>query len=230
MKACAVAGCLLAMALVGCERSQPGPGVAGAVHGASPETSLDALPATAAGLPLASEPPAPEVSPQERAAYAAMEDRYLGDAGAQWAVSAKASTSLGERDKAAPGTYMESRAWRAAGVADGNTWANDPQNGGVDWLELGFASAVRTSEIRVVLVGKAAVVAITRVDVIEEGGQPHTIWEGPSEVLPDRRGNRTWFVRQFEKTPYKVQGVKLTFANLMAPGPKEVDAVQLVGR
>jgi hypothetical protein len=231
MKATAVVGCLLALALAACDRSLPVAGSAEAAHGASATEALDSLPPTAAGnLPAAAESRGSAVSPQDRSAYAAMEDQYMGDSVAQWAVSAKASTSFGERGEVAPGTYMESRAWKATGQVDGNTWSNDQKNSGVDWLELGFAHAVRTGEIRVVMVGKAAVMAITRVDVIEEGGQPHTIWEGPSEVLPDQRGNRTWFVRQFDKTPYKVLGVKLTFGNQIAPGFKEVDAVQLVGR
>jgi len=45
----------------------------------------------------------------------------------------------------------------------------------------------------------------------------------------DERGSRTWFVRSFEKTAYKVKAVKLTIANSVARGYKEVDAVQLVG-
>ncbi len=49
-------------------------------------------------------------------------------------------------------------------------------------------------------------------------------------MLLDRRGPRTWFVRQFERTPNKVQGVKLLFLNEANSEPKEVDAVQLVGQ
>ena len=44
------------------------------------------------------------------------------------------------------------------------------------------------------------------------------------------RGGRTWLVKTFPKTATKVKAVKLTFANNVSSGYKEVDAVQLVGQ
>ncbi|WP_373988736.1 hypothetical protein [Duganella sp. BuS-21] len=51
----------------------------------------------------------------------------------------------------------------------------------------------------------------------------------PERVKRDTRGNRTWFVRSFEKTSYKAKGAKITFANNLQHDDKVIDAVQLVG-
>jgi hypothetical protein len=48
-------------------------------------------------------------------------------------------------------------------------------------------------------------------------------------VKPEKRGSRSWFVKSFAATPYKVQAVKLTVANNVSRGHKHVDAVQLIG-
>lgn len=236
MKVSALASGLLTVALAwglcACDQVQQ------AEHSASPDgqaasqaalsgvNDLHGLPPTSAGVDAVSS----DVSQEARRAYQVMEDAYVTDPHAQWALSAKASSTLDDPNGEAPVTPMDSKVWRATGQADGSAWSNASQRGsGVDWLEVAFERPVRTSEVRVVMQSRAAVEAITRVDVIEEGGQYHTIWEGPSDVREDLRGNRTWFVRRFEPTAYKVGGIKLTFANHASPGYKEVDAVQLVG-
>jgi hypothetical protein len=220
----------LAWLLAACDRQQP-PAVSDAVAAASAaEVGLNELGPTGAG---AMPEPVVVVSPEQQQAYEQEEQRYATDPSAQWAVSGQASSSAGESAASKPQTMSEALAWRATGAVDGRTWSNGAEQRkgrGVDWLEVGFDHAVQTSEVRAVLVGAASVRSIVRVDVIEEGGIYHTVWEGSSDVLPDVRGPRTWFVRQFEKTPYKVQGVKLLFLNEANSEPKEVDAVQLVGR
>ena len=45
----------------------------------------------------------------------------------------------------------------------------------------------------------------------------------------DKRGSRTWFVRTFPQTTYKVKAVKYTIANNVQRGYKVVDAAQLIG-
>ena len=222
MKLCPIVLMMLAGALSACD--QPRRGTVAAMSTEAPASAAG----VAASMPPMEDLPLPTVSPEAKKAYQDMEDSYVVDTGAQWALSAKASSTYGEVGDAKPISMMDSRAWKATGPVDGNTWCNNSENSGVDWLELGFERPVYTDEVRVVLHGKASVESITRLDVIEENGQYHTIWEGPSDVRQDERGNRTWFVRKFEKTPYKVTGVKLTFANRASSGYKEVDAVQLV--
>ena len=222
----------VALSLTACDRQPAAAPQEAAAAASTAELALNELAPTAAG----SEPAVaslPAASPEEQLAYEREEQRYVTDPNAQWAVSAKASSSVGESEASKPQTLSEALAWRATGVADGRTWSNGAEQRkgrGVDWLELGFERAVQTSEVRAVLTGVGAVRALVRVDVIEEGGVYHTVWEGSSDVQPDARGPRTWFIRKFEKTPYKVQGVKLSFLNEANSEPKEVDAIQLVGR
>lgn len=196
--------------------------------------------AAAASTPPAAAAPAPAAEPAEqtreqreaaekkaRLEYATMEDGYLNDARAQWAMSAKASSSFGEKQP--PADPTESRAWRATGRADGNTWSQAEQDIGMDWLELGFDKPVQATAVRAVFTGSEAIEAITKVELIDEAGAAHAVWSGLSDDKHDKRGERTWLVKTFPMTATKVKAVKLTFANNVASGYKEVDAVQLVG-
>lgn len=54
-------------------------------------------------------------------------------------------------------------------------------------------------------------------------------WTGLSDVQPDHRGPRSWFVKAFAKTSGEIKAVKVTFANSVESGQKGVDAIQLVG-
>ena len=71
--------------------------------------------------------------------------------------------------------------------------------------------------------------AVSKVELQAEDGKWNTIWSGISDVKRDDRGRRTWFVRTFPATAYKVKAVKYTFANNVQRGYKQVDAAQLVG-
>jgi hypothetical protein len=118
---------------------------------------------------------------------------------------------------------------RATGPADGNSWTNENIDKGFDWLELGYATPVNATEVRVVIDSGQGVEAINKVELQDTDGKWNTVWEGLNDVKRDSRGNRTWFVRSFDKTAYKVKAVKLTYANNLQHDYKIVDAVQLVG-
>lgn len=151
-------------------------------------------------------------------AYGTMEDQYINDPRGQWASSANASSS-----------FSKDTVKRVTGAPDGSNWLNNNQNIGFDWLELNYDKPVSATEVRIVLNQGYGSEAITRVELQDTDGKWNKIWEGVSEVKADKRGNRTWFVRTFEKTPYKVKAVKYTIANNLYHGYKEVDAAQLVG-
>lgn len=198
------------------------------------ETIAAASTPPAATAPATAAEPAEMTREQREAAekkakleYATMEDGYLNDAKAQWASSAKASSSFNEKQP--PADARESRAWRTTGRADGNTWSQAEQDIGMDWLELGFDKPVQATAVRAVLTGHNAVEAITKVELIDEAGAAQAVWSGLSEDKEDRRGERTWLVKTFSKTATRIKAVKLTFANNVSSGYKEVDAVQLVG-
>jgi hypothetical protein len=200
----------------------------------APEPSA-AAPAPA---PVPTSTPAPVAEPaaqdtekaklQAKLDYSAMEDGYLNDAKAQWAVAAKASSSYGEKPEAPP-EPDKSLAHRTTSKPDGNAWSQLSQDVGFDWIQADFANPVQATELRAVFLDDEAVKSITKVELISTDGKPNTVWSGLSDQVQDARGARTWFVRKFDKTPYQVKAVKLTFANNVATGYKEVDAVQLVG-
>ncbi|WP_374676091.1 hypothetical protein [Ideonella sp.] len=211
-----------ALALAGCKK-------------APNDAPADAPAAAPSAQP--SRPPAPpaEPTPEEREAaarkakldYATMEDGYLNDAQAQWASTARASSSFNEKEP--PADPKDSRAWRATGTVDGNTWSQGRQDVGMDWIELGYDKPVHATAVRAVFESQEAVEAITKVDLIDTAGAVQTVWSGISDVKRDDRGERTWFVRTFARSAQPIRAVRLTFANNVASGYKEVDAVQLVG-
>lgn len=199
------------------------------------EAATPAAPAvvTAPAAPApAAEPTAEErerAEKEARLAYSMMEDQYINDPKAQWATSAKASSTFGEKGDSMPRTPEESRAWKATGKPDGYEWSQLNHDTGMDWLELGFATPVQATAVRAVFISSEAVESIAKVELIDVSGAAIQVWSGLSDVKPDQRGDRTWFVREFPKTEKKIQGVKLTFANAVASGFKQVDAVQLIG-
>ncbi len=187
--------------------------------------------------PPAAPPEAAESSPeaidlankQALLDYATMEDRYINDSIAKWAASAKASSTYGVTQEKSPAASSGYGPEKAAGAIDGNTWCNNSTDLGFDWLELGYDKPVNATEVRIVFKPNSGAEAVTKMELIDTDGKLYTVWSGISDVKSDARGSRTWFVRTFAATPYKVKAVKITLANNLYPGYKEIDAVQLVG-
>jgi hypothetical protein len=216
---------LSVLALAACQKKDAPPAA---------EAPAAASPAPAPS-PAAAPPPQPSAQDGEKAEkqakldYAAMEDSFLNDPKGQWAASAKASSSFGEKPEAPPATPETSRAWKLTGKPDGSTWNNNNQDIGFDWIELNYGKPVHATEIRAAFNGDESVESVTKVELLDANGKATTVWSGVSDQAEERRGRRTWFVRKFEKTAQPVTAVKITFANNVSPGYKEVDAVQLVG-
>ncbi len=216
---------LLTAALAGCKKHDDAQ-----ADTATPAT--DAAPATqpAPATPApADNASAPTDEAKARLDYATMEDGYINDANAQWAMSAKASTSFGEANEAPADSQDQNTPWQTTGAVNGKTWTNNQQDIGFDWLQLDYERPVSATAVRAVL-NDDAVESIAKVELIGTDGAAHTVWSGVSDTKEDERGPRTWFVRTFDATPYPVKSVKLTFANNVKSGYKEVDAVQLVGK
>jgi hypothetical protein len=219
----AMAACLLVMGLAACsDRNAP-------AQSTVAQAPLPDEP-TAAGMfsPPPDQPDVPVVeSDADKAAYQTMEAGYLLERGAQWGVSSRAGSSVGDEPADTVGYGQANGPELATDKPDGQYWRNQHEAQGVDWLEVGYGRSVQATEVRVVMNGRAAVGGITRVDLVDDAGQAHT---GSSDVSTETRGEHTWFARKFDKTPYKVNAVKLSFGNAVFPGPKRVDAVQLVGQ
>jgi hypothetical protein len=221
-----VAAIMLATLLTACHKKEK-------TEEPAPAATPAPAPAPAAA-PVAATPPAEQTPEQRELAqkklaleYGVMEDKYINDTRAQWATEAKASSVFGGAAKSKPGDSNSPE--RATGPSDGNTWTNANIDQGFDWLELGYATPVNATEVRVVVNGGQGVEAINKLELQDTDSKWYTVWEGVNDVKRDLRGNRTWFVRTFDKTPYKVKAVKITFANNLQHDYKIVDAVQLVG-
>jgi hypothetical protein len=198
---------------------------------AAPAPSAEPAPTPSASAPAA---PADSTDAQRETArkqglmdYASMEDRYINDATAQWAASAVASSTFGDEDGKVPAA--SNLAANVVGPVDDRSWSNNKQDIGFDWLEATFAKPVNATEVRVVFAGGDGVEAVSKVELQDTAGKWNTVWSGLSDVKRDQRGRRTWFVRTFAPTTYKVKAMKVTVANNVERGYKVVDAVQLVG-
>jgi hypothetical protein len=216
---------LSVLALTACQKKQAAP-AAEAPPAAAPAPAPSPA---AAPAPQPSAQDAEKAEKQAKLDYAMMEDSFLNDPKGQWAASAKASSTFGEKPEAPPETPDKSDAWKLTGKPDGGIWNNNNQDIGFDWIELSYGKPVHATEIRAVFTGDESVKSVTKAELLHADGTAQTIWSGLSDLAEDRRGNRTWFVRKFEKTAQPVTAVKLTFANNVATGYKEVDAVQLIG-
>ena len=179
--------------------------------------------------------PAAELSDEQRELeekkklmdYAMMEDKYINDPRGQWASGTKASSTFGDEGKSGPSDSNLPR--QAQGKVDGDTWTNNHQDIGFDWLETSYDKAVSANEVRVVFENGRGVEAISKIELQDPSGNWVTVWTGISDQKHDRRGSRTWFVRNFEKTAFKTKAVRVSLANNLERGYKTIDAVQLVG-
>ncbi|RQP23914.1 hypothetical protein [Piscinibacter terrae] len=204
------------------------------------ETAAAPAPTATAPAPAPTPAPAPADDPaakskeqrekeskQKALDFATMEDKYINDPRGQWASDAKASSSFSEDPKNPPEDGGKVK--RVLGPVDNKVWTNNNQDIGFDWLETTYAKPVSATEVRIVFSHGNGVDAVTKLELQDTDGKWVTVWSGLSDQKEDNRGDRTWFVKTFDKTPYKVKAVKFTIANNVHTGYKEVDAVQLVG-
>jgi len=206
----------------------------GKKHADQPAPAPAPAPVAAAPSPAPAPAPAPadlsdadreRAHKQAQLDYATMEDKYINDPRAQWAAGATASSTFGDDNGKKPAS--SNMPDRVVGPVNDDTWTNNHQDIGFDWLETTFAKPVSATEVRVVF--NKGVEAVSKLELQDTDGKWNTVWSGLAEAKADERGRRTWFVKTFEKTPYKVKAVKVTLANNVYNNYKEVNAVQLVG-
>ncbi|SHH17696.1 hypothetical protein [Massilia sp. CF038] len=194
----------------------------------APPTLPTPAPVAAPAAPAPSAEPSDEqraqAEKQKALEYATMEDQYINDPRAQWASTASASSTFGD-----PAPSDSNLPKNATGKVDGDDWLNNNQTIGFDTLELGYEKPVAATEVRVVVPSGEGIEAISKVELQDTEGKWNVIWSGVPDAKRDDRGPRSWYVRSFEKTPYKVKAVKYTFANNLYHGYKKVDAAQLIG-
>ena len=199
---------------------------------------IAAAPAPAAAFAAAPAPaPAAPVDPdnmtdeqretarrQAKLDFATEEDKYMNDPLAQWATAVTASGSYGS-----PEPHKNYLPEKLVGAVDGEYWTNKSRDIGFEWVQLDYAKPVNATAVRLVVNSGTGVESLNKVELQDTDGKWNTVWTGLSEVRPDQRGPRTWFVKTFPKTAYKVKAVKYTIANNVHTGEKNFDAAQLIG-
>lgn len=186
--------------------------------------------AAAAGAEVA-DPAMREALQKKRAVERALaEQAILDEAKGQWAVAASASSTYSaEKDATSTDGYAPMQATGKPDVEhygdDARAWAAARADGGIEWLEASFATPVSARELRVRQ--NSAPGAIIKVELIDEAGGRHTVWEGTDDTVYES-GEIQWFVRSFAPTAYKTRGARLTLATSAVEGWNEIDAVQLI--
>ncbi len=173
----------------------------------------------------------PEVTKKRKAMeFALKEDEIKNDPKGQWAVSAKASTSYASNLDDPQSGYHPMQATGIPNVNyhsdDSNSWATKESDAGIEWIELDFAKLVNATEVRIRQTFNPG--AIIKVELFDESGTAHNIWQGP-DMTSYPANEIAWLNVTVEKTEYKTQKVKITLATNAVAGWNEIDAVQLIG-
>lgn len=198
---------------------------------ASAEASAAAAPAPAAPAADAAVQDEEAAAKKKAIERALAEETIVSDAKGQWATSATASsTYAGDKDPASTVSYAPMQVVGKPDVErygdDGRSWAAAQADAGIEWLQVEFAKPVSATELRVRQ--SYAPGAIIKLELIDEAGSRHTVWEGVDDARYDP-STVEWFKRSFAATAYKAKAARITLATNAIQGWNEIDAVQLIG-
>jgi hypothetical protein len=230
---------LMTVGIAACGKKDEQAAVPAAAPTAAP---APAAPAAEAAAPAAQPatpapaPAAPAADPDAAAKASAVqealaEDEIASDPRGQWAVSATASsTYANDKSPASTAAYTPNMVTGMPNVErysdNGNAWASETADKGIEWLEVKFAKPVNATGLRVRQ--NNAPGAIIKIELIDEGGAKHPLWAGIDDTKYEYN-KIAWLDRKFDKTSYRVTGLKLTLATNAVVGWNEIDAVQIVG-
>jgi hypothetical protein len=168
---------------------------------------------------------------EQKVKEALEEDKILNDTAGQWASDAEASSSYAGEKPEKGASWAPEQMTGKPNVEhyadDGKAWAPQDQDKGLEWVKLTYSKAVNATEVRVRQSFNPG--AIIKVELIDENGKSHTVWEGVDKTKYER-DKIQYFFAKFDETPYKTKTVKITLATNSVPGWNEIDAVQLVGQ
>lgn len=140
----------------------------------------------------------------------------------QWAISAVASSEY---------SSPEWSAQQATGAPDTpecgdyqTAWATESYDG-VDWLEVGYATPVRPVRINIHETNSPGF--IVRVEVKDEGGMYHTVWQGTAAPLDQCPRILSVPVTGIES---RVVAVRINLDQRAGGDWDEIDAVELIGQ
>ena len=139
----------------------------------------------------------------------------------QWASGASASSEYGPVDGSAreatgpPDTL-------AAGDHP-TAWAAQFPDKGTEWLELRYGVPVHATGLRILETCNPG--AIVEIELRDPLGNHHSVWKGSDPV----KKPPGWFERNFERTEYEVNAVRIHLDGTHSKGWEEIDAAELIG-
>jgi hypothetical protein len=138
----------------------------------------------------------------------------------QWAASARASSEYTNGDWSAQQATGKPDTLAAG---DSRTaWASLTEDGGEEWLELGYEHAVRPSQVRIHETFNPG--AVVRIEAIDAAGKWQILWEGKDRTKEDIR----WF--SIDVAPrFSTRSIRIRLDSAGVPGWNEIDAVELIG-
>jgi hypothetical protein len=221
-----------ALVLTACQKvagdDAPAADAASGTKAATPDATPESTPPAAGAEPTAAELEALEK--QKAIDRVLAEQQLLEDPNGQWPTMAQASSTYATLISVdVPDRKPES----ATGAPDAQStgyeslgWQPEKDGAGIEWLELGYATPINATAVRVRQI--TAPGAVIKIELIDETGARHTVWQGRDDTAYES-GQIGWMLRTFERTEYKAQGVRLTLATNAVQGHESIDAVQLVG-
>ena len=172
---------------------------------------------------------ASEQMDREKKVKAALEEqKILNDSLGQWVTGAEASSTYQDH-KGTEGWSAEQMIGKPDVETYGDNqkaWTSKESQMGLEWVKLTYEKAVNASEIKIRQTYNPG--TIIQVELIDERGKSHTVWEGIDKAKYEQNTIQ-YFNVKFDKTDYKTKTVKITLATNTLPGWKEIDAVQLIG-
>jgi len=140
----------------------------------------------------------------------------------QWATGATASSQYGEDDYSAQQAIGAPNTMECGDIE--TAWASETSDG-VDWLEVTFATAVVPTEINIRETNSPGF--ISRVEVKDEAGLYHTVWEGTPGAVEQCPRVLTVPVSGVN---VRVNAVRINLDQRNGGWYNEIDAVELVGQ
>ncbi len=177
--------------------------------------------------PAATTTPAATVTatPTTTASVTEADSAILVDKNGEWAISAVASSTYGNATGMASWSPTHATGQPNIDVYGdhGNAWAPAEKNGGHEYLELSYNTAVTPTAVRIrESYGSGCV---TKVELKDTTGTWHEVWSGV-----DTTRGLNYLQIPVTGATYKTKTVKVTFDTTKAPNEwAEIDAVQLVG-
>ena len=159
------------------------------------------------------------------------EKKFVNDPKGQWPYDVDASSTRANKsddfDLGYSNIQMIGKPNVKAYGDDKNAWSPAEQNKGNEWIRASYTKTVNATEVRIRQ--NFGPGAVTKVELFDEKGQSHLIWEGTdnNKYEPNKI---QYFVINFPKTKYKVKSVRVSLATNKVPGWNEIDAIQLIGQ